>query len=293
MANRHRGFTLIELLVVVAVISLLISILLPSLTAARRAARTTMCAANLHQIGLGWAIYAQDNRDAAIAARPATLPGNNVYFVGNGRKYRPRWLVSLGAAVQIYAFNEPSPQNVHQQIDNRLLGCTETPEWTSERNSSYGYNYQFLGNARLVTSGTGRFINFPIKTTTVQPANTVLAADSLGTAAAFPSDQRNENRPNGSNEPAAFGNHAYMLDPPRLTPESDRCNGGLRSAPDPRHAARANFLFCDGHAARARPRKMGYVIDPDGSYAVDHPQPHNTRFSGSGRDDDPPPISGR
>src|SRR5438105_2197675 len=50
---RRAGFTLIELLVVVAIIALLISILLPAFAGAREQGRKTMCAANMHQIGLG------------------------------------------------------------------------------------------------------------------------------------------------------------------------------------------------------------------------------------------------
>ena len=60
---RWRAFTLIELLVVVAVIALLISILLPSLSHARKMARRTYCMNNLREIGKGLYYYAQDHND--------------------------------------------------------------------------------------------------------------------------------------------------------------------------------------------------------------------------------------
>jgi prepilin-type processing-associated H-X9-DG protein/prepilin-type N-terminal cleavage/methylation domain-containing protein len=59
----HTGFTLVEILVVVGIIALLISILLPSLRAARRQAQATICGTHLEQIFAGIFMYTQANQD--------------------------------------------------------------------------------------------------------------------------------------------------------------------------------------------------------------------------------------
>jgi prepilin-type N-terminal cleavage/methylation domain-containing protein/prepilin-type processing-associated H-X9-DG protein len=55
--RRGLGFTLIELLVVVAIIALLISILLPSLSRAKEQAKAAVCASRLRGFGQGSAVY--------------------------------------------------------------------------------------------------------------------------------------------------------------------------------------------------------------------------------------------
>ncbi|MEM9753559.1 MAG: prepilin-type N-terminal cleavage/methylation domain-containing protein [Planctomycetota bacterium] len=65
----RSAFTLIELLVVISIIALLIGILLPALGAARNTARDAACLSNMRQLGLGVAVYAEDNNEFNVPYR--------------------------------------------------------------------------------------------------------------------------------------------------------------------------------------------------------------------------------
>lgn len=93
--NRLHGFTLIELLVVISIIALLISILLPSLSTARKVGQKVKCMANLRSICSGAVQYAGDNDDWV----PGAPGGSGAYLAGAALAY--------GQSVQRYDFLGP------------------------------------------------------------------------------------------------------------------------------------------------------------------------------------------
>ena len=89
-SRRHvKAFTLIELLVVVAIIALLISILLPSLSAARDRAKSVVCLSNIRSLGqMVHTISSEHNSLFQIVATPNGLaqadPTGTKYMYGSG-----------------------------------------------------------------------------------------------------------------------------------------------------------------------------------------------------------------
>jgi prepilin-type N-terminal cleavage/methylation domain-containing protein/prepilin-type processing-associated H-X9-DG protein len=294
--QQRRGFSLIELLVVISIIALILAMLLPALSGARQQSQSTLCLTRLRQLGTGWHMYADDHTDIIVAGRFFNASGGasnpaNWYDVGNGLKLRPRWVAMIGRYVGEFAFVRPSTSQDRQDYDSKVYQCPTVPDWIDERNYAYGYNHQFLGNGRKTN---GRFHNYPVNRSQIFSfGTTVMAADCMGTAAGLPAGKR-RSYINGGTGFDELGNHGWTLDPPRLTATSERGTGdpgSPRTAVDPRHRAKSNVIFCDGHAETALPEKLGYRIASDGSF-IDDPDgrdlPNNHQFSITSRDDDPP-----
>ena len=122
------GFTLVELLVVIGIIGLLLSILLPTLGKARRAANSIVCQSNLHQIAGMMRLYATENNDAIIGSAWTTSrflfedPGYYAWSPQLGGR-PPLSDVNCPNVIQIHDWASPM-YNMYIQKNGLDLGAT-------------------------------------------------------------------------------------------------------------------------------------------------------------------------
>ncbi|MEM6334336.1 MAG: prepilin-type N-terminal cleavage/methylation domain-containing protein [Planctomycetota bacterium] len=133
--RRSAGFTLIELLVVIAIIALLIGILLPTLSMARRSGQAVVCASNLRQLGIMAFTFTADHYDAVPANR---IFADRAGLVPEHITWRA-WLVELGYVGDEAAWTCPHgpPLGAHSELGKPPIHgstCVDDVE------SNYAYN---------------------------------------------------------------------------------------------------------------------------------------------------------
>lgn len=135
------GFTLIELMVVIAVISVLVGLVLPSLAKARFVSRQVKGTSNIRQLGIHVATYSSDHNDLLPRIDPdATYP------------------VSASAAIQFpyWQVDETWILVLHQQLpiweNADLIYCPSSrfrPPAETPRFSSYAMSWAFAAGSGL------------------------------------------------------------------------------------------------------------------------------------------------
>ena len=123
--SRPAAFTLVELLVVIGIITILISILLPTVTRVREQARRTACLSNLRQVHMAFHFYAQGHKDQEPLGYRAGFKQFNsmVYSFTSQKIVLFGWLYNANLMQQPNVFFCPS------ETDARSMMETEENPW--------------------------------------------------------------------------------------------------------------------------------------------------------------------
>ena len=251
--DMRKAFTLIELLVVVSIIALLISILIPALTAAKEIAATVVCLTNQKGLVLSWRMYADDNNDRMVNgfARPdewviydmskrglpwvgPPLRANGTIPTGDDTTYADRLRGLVEGALGPYTGQ--ATDLYHCPGDNREV--VGTPEGISPRYQIYR-SYS-VSQALSTHDGSDGQLEIFVRSTIRQPGNSIVfveeAYDGRG--------GRNYNDGHWNYEPKQYS----WWDPLAQF-----------------HFCATTFSFADGHAERLRLGGRADLLLPQGS----------------------------
>ena len=152
---KQRAFTLLELVLVIAIITILVSLLLPVLAKARLKADRVKCVNNLKEIGIGFHLFANDHQ-GRLPMEISMRDGGSLEFVPDGNAFKHFQTLSNNLS------------------DLRLLICptdsrSHAPNWNSLRNSNLSYFVAIdakLNSSQSLFSGDRN-----ISQTAVEPSN--------------------------------------------------------------------------------------------------------------------------
>ena len=267
LARRGRfGFTLVELLVVIGIIALLIGILLPTLSQARKAAKSVKCLANNRSIAQAFFLFVNDNDGAFI--RQTEGPK----FIGGGMVMK---VITDGGYLQLLDSNEskskdPQIQYCPEAVDpgpinvggNSVAG-TANSAWRRDFNpgdpareayaSAGSYTYNGWTVYRAFLQGSGYFTRGDaIEVDTTANLRGIRMQGKMFYNKIVSVDDSTNTPFMGCgvwSEAFALENTVPASDRINPFPEADDDTNQINRWFNNRHGENINMAFVDGHAA--------------------------------------------
>lgn len=186
--RQQSAFTLVELLVVIGIIAILISLLLPSLGKARRAAKQVACASNLRQMGVAFTLYTQAN----AGRYPLSLVGiEKTNGMGDSSSWMPFYTIQTDPRMPGARYGTSDGYNIAHFVSwmdllypyLKSVAIFQCPARADEVGTDLyalgfippGYGYNFAVNGLKYSSATGAASRnvpngIPIKATMIRRA---------------------------------------------------------------------------------------------------------------------------
>ncbi len=161
--SRARAFTVVELIVTIAIIAVLISILIPSLSRVRASSRRTKCLTNAREIATSVETFAGNH--AGRLPENRTLISNNEYITWRGQFLRDEYVKDVSTWT-CPAHRNPGPKSELGATDDGAR-CVEDPR------ASYALNGHVLWRRDSIDDDAKRPVNIIRR-----PSHTILIAET-------------------------------------------------------------------------------------------------------------------
>jgi len=242
--SRRSGFTLIELLVVISIIGILVALMLPALSNARKAAQAAKCSTQLRAVGSALMLYSVDNKNRLVAAYA---------YINGDTNPSTQWTSNMGAkggGLGTYIRTVPQETNVNSGWfcpTHPYLNAPNRNYAPSNVNAitTYGYNMnlQTQGNSGNALKGywnKGRTYNIVYGWNSLDQIYT--PHSNVGSIA----DEPYILSTSGQASFTAGHRYQYSNTTGPMAPQTGYVSGGLTYYGH-LHAGATNMVFLDGH----------------------------------------------